>query len=117
MTDADRHAQQDQHSAEAAQPARHYVNHIALSVSLSEVRIDLGQDFPDEHSPRPQCRLVTSPVHLQRIEHSIAAALSLYRSRFGLIGEPGGWSRADGSPAADAPADTSPDLPGPEGRH
>lgn len=65
--------------------ARHYVNHIDLSFTLSEVRIDLGQEFADSDAVRSQCRLVTSPVHLRRIGREISATISHYETRFGTI--------------------------------
>lgn len=64
---------------------RHYVNHIDLAFSLSEVRINLGQDFPSEPGVRPQCRLVTSPVHLQKMEAALSRTLRNYKDRFGNI--------------------------------
>jgi hypothetical protein len=64
---------------------RYYINHIAVSFSLSEMRIDFGQNFPNENGTRPQCRLVTSPMHLQQIESQIASALQNYCSEFGAI--------------------------------
>ncbi len=82
--------------------ARHYINHIGISFSLSEVQLDLGQYFPIKMGAnRPvsdlpntglpgivaQCQLVTSPVHLQRIGGEIATALQHYRAEFGAIPE------------------------------
>ena len=65
--------------------ARHYVNHVDLSFTLSEVRIDFGQEFAESDVVRSQCRLVTSPVHLRRMGHEISATITNYESRFGII--------------------------------
>ena len=65
--------------------ARHYVNHIDLSFTLSEVRIDLGQLFGGSEPLRRQCRLITSPVHLRRMGEEISATISHYETRFGTI--------------------------------
>jgi hypothetical protein len=64
---------------------RLYVNHIQLSVTLSEMCIDLGQCFAGNPVPAAGARLVTSPVHLQRFEVQIASALRDYRAEFGAI--------------------------------
>jgi Protein of unknown function (DUF3467) len=68
-----------------ASAARHYVNHISLNFTLSEVRIDFGQLFADSNAVRSQCRLVTSPVHLRRIGQEISATITRYETRFGTI--------------------------------
>lgn len=65
--------------------ARRYVNQIDLSFSLSEVRIDFGQEFAELEQSLPQCRLITSPVHLRRIGHQISQTIDRYESRFGVI--------------------------------
>ncbi len=65
--------------------ARHYVNRIDLSISLSEVCIDFGQVFPGEAAPRAQCLLVTSPSHLRSFGRSIASVVETYEERFGTL--------------------------------
>lgn len=64
---------------------RRYVNQIELGFSLSEIRIDLSQEFPGSGSDRTQCSLVTSPVHLRRIGNAITRTIDRYESRFGAI--------------------------------
>jgi Protein of unknown function (DUF3467) len=68
-----------------ASAARHYVNHIDLHFTLSEVRIDFGQEFADSDAVRSQCNLVTSPVHLRRMGQEISATITSYETRFGAI--------------------------------
>lgn len=67
---------------------RHYVNHIDLAFSLSEVLINLGQNFRTDGGVLQQCRLVTSPVHLQHMEAVLSRTLQDYKDRFGNIIQP-----------------------------
>ena len=68
--------------------SRRYVNQIDLSLSLSEVRIDFSQNFPNEAEPKTQCRLVTSPVHLRRMGSAMLNAIRTYQRKFGVIPSP-----------------------------
>lgn len=84
MTEAEKPLNQNA-AGSTADAARHYVNHIGLNFTLSEVRIDFGQAFADSDHIRQQCRLVTSPVHLRRMGQEICATISHYETRFGSI--------------------------------
>lgn len=70
---------------EDAATARKYVNHMRLSVSLSEVLIDLGQLRPGAGDAQIEGRFVTSPDTLLGMRSKISGAIDLYQSRFGTI--------------------------------
>lgn len=69
----------------AADEARAFVNHMRLELTLSEVRIDLGQVAPGDAAPTVQGRFVTSPDYLLGIRSRISGAIDLYQARFGAI--------------------------------
>jgi hypothetical protein len=68
-----------------APPARKYFNHMQLSVSLSEVLIDLGQLRPGAEAAMVEGRFVTSPDTLLGMRRKISGAIDLYQARFGAI--------------------------------
>ena len=90
---------QDQDAADPRnEPARTYINHMRLGVSLSEVQIDVGQLSPDLEEAVIQGRFVTSPDFLLNMRSRISGAIDLYQARFGTIvdGGLGGEHRVTG---------------------
>jgi hypothetical protein len=69
--------------------ARVFINHMRLEVTLSEVRIDVGQVAPDAEEPDVKGRFVTSPDYLAGMRNRIGNAVDLYEARFGTIAEGG----------------------------
>ncbi|MDT8760264.1 DUF3467 domain-containing protein [Sphingomonas psychrotolerans] len=65
--------------------ARLYVNHLQLAVSLSDVRIDLGQLQPGSQVPTHQVRLISSPDYLLTMQREIGGAIDRYQQQFGAI--------------------------------
>jgi hypothetical protein len=66
-------------------PARTYINHMRLGISLSEVQIDVGQLSPGEEEAAIQGCFVTSPDYLLSMRSKISGAIDLYQARFGTI--------------------------------
>lgn len=66
-------------------PARTYINHMHLGVSLSEVLIDVGQLSPGEEEAVIKGRFVTSPDYLLSMRSRISGAIDTYQARFGTI--------------------------------
>jgi hypothetical protein len=64
---------------------RAYVNHIRFHLTLSEVKIDLGQVLPGNEEPVVQGRFVTSPDHLLGMRSRVSRAIDVYQERFGAI--------------------------------
>lgn len=74
----------DAANAPAAAP-RAYFNHMHLELTLSEVRLDLGQLAPGDAAPAVLGRFTTSPDYLVGMRTRIAGAIDLYQERFGAI--------------------------------
>jgi hypothetical protein len=63
---------------------RHFVNHLRLVVSLSDIRFDLALlGAPQE--PSPTWHFVTTPDHLATMHEGFAVAIDRYRARYGEI--------------------------------
>jgi hypothetical protein len=79
-------------------PDRTYINHMRLAVSLSEVRIDVGQISPGREDAAIVGRFVTSPDYLLGMRSRISGAIDQYQSKFGTIvdGGLGGEQRESG---------------------
>lgn len=73
-------------------PARHFINHLDVSLSLSEVRFDLAMVGALPGAATSVWRFVTTPDHLQTIHGDISVALDSYEARFGKI-RAGGYDR------------------------
>ncbi|MBV9931306.1 MAG: hypothetical protein JO013_10215 [Alphaproteobacteria bacterium] len=69
--------------------ARVFINHMRLEVTLSEVRIDVGQVAAGAAEPDVKGRFVTSPDYLAGMRQRIGCAVDLYETRFGAIAEGG----------------------------
>ena len=68
---------------------RVFINHMQLEVTLSEVRIDVGQLAAGAEAPDVKGRFVTSPDYLAGMRSRIGSAVDLYEARFGAIAEGG----------------------------
>jgi hypothetical protein len=64
---------------------RAYVNHIRFHLTLSEVKIDLGQVAAADAEPDVKGRFVTSPDYLLGMRNRVSRAIDLYQERFGTI--------------------------------
>ncbi len=64
---------------------RAFINHMRLDLTLSEVKIDLGQVAPQDEAPRVEGRFVTSPDYLLGMRSRISGAIDLYQETFGAI--------------------------------
>ena len=71
--------------ATASDEDRFYVNHIRFHLTLSEVRIDLGQVASASDEPVVKGRFVTSPDYLVGMRSRVSRAIDLYQERFGAI--------------------------------
>jgi hypothetical protein len=67
--------------------ARHFVNHLSVNLSLSEIRFDLATLGPRPVDATPVWRFVTTPDHMQTMQRTLDQALTSYRTRFGEIRE------------------------------
>ncbi len=75
--------------AAASKDQRVFVNHVAIDVSLSEFRIDIGQSGPGESDEDKLYRFVTTPHHFQTIQRKIDRAAGRYLAKFGPISRQG----------------------------
>lgn len=66
---------------------RHFVNHLSINLSLSEIRFDLATLGPRPVDATPVWHFVTTPDHMQTMQRTLDHALTSYRSRFGEIRE------------------------------
>lgn len=66
---------------------RHFVNHLRVNLSLSEIRFDLATLNPRPFEAAPVWRFVTTPDHIQTMHRTLEHALTRYRTRFGEIRE------------------------------
>ena len=64
---------------------RCYANDLAVEFSLSEIELRFGQRFALSEALTVHTWIVTSPVHLVTFSRAIAAAISAYESRYGVI--------------------------------
>ena len=60
-----------------------YVNHVAISFDLSEVRIDFGQISSTGTAPQITNRLVTSPANFSRFHWQFCQSMRDYLGEFG----------------------------------
>jgi len=63
---------------------RHFVNHLQLTLSLSEVRFDLAL-LGSLTQPSPVWHFATTPDHLLTMQQGFAVAVDCYRTRYGDI--------------------------------
>jgi hypothetical protein len=63
---------------------RPFVNHLQLTLSLSEVSFDLSQ-LGAASQPPPVWRFATTPDHLLTMQQGFAVAVDIYRTRYGDI--------------------------------
>lgn len=79
---------------------RHFVNHLQLTLSLSEVHFDLA--VLGSPQPLPVWRFATTPDHLLTMQQGFAVAVDTYRTRYGelrgLDADPATIRFADGYP-------------------
>ncbi|MEE9432847.1 MAG: hypothetical protein V3V15_01235 [Sphingorhabdus sp.] len=85
--------QKGEPDAASARGDRVFVNHLAVEVSLSEFRINIGQKGPGGQSDDSLYRFVTTPHHFQMIQRKVDQAADRYISEFGSISQEG---EADG---------------------
>jgi hypothetical protein len=64
---------------------RHFVNHLRINLSLSEIRFDLAVLGSRAVDATPVWRFVTTPDHMQTMQRTLDHALTSYRTRFGEI--------------------------------
>lgn len=75
----------DDLGAAGGDPLRHFVNHLRVRLSLSEIHLDLETLGGRAPEPRAMWRFVTTPDHLHTIHEDLGAAIDRYQSRFGRI--------------------------------
>lgn len=66
-------------------PVRHFVNHLRVRLSLSEIHFDLASLGHRTPNFMPLWRFVTTPDHLHLMHEDLGAAIDRYQSRFGSI--------------------------------
>ena len=87
--------------AAGSDPARHYINHLDVGLSLSEIRLDFAMLGALPGALTPVWRFVTTPDHLQTMHGDMTVALDSYRARFGTI-RAGGVDRSGDDPREDS---------------
>ena len=86
---------------------RQFVNHLQVSLSLSEFRFDLAALGDSAGSPRgpqqgaPVWRFTTAPDHMAAMYRRLGLALDTYRTRYTAIEGPP--DNDDDAPATEAP--------------
>jgi hypothetical protein len=65
---------------------RHFVNHLRLALSLSEIRFDLAW-LGAPQPPLPAWYFITTPDHLLSMYRGFGVAIEKYRTRYGDIGD------------------------------
>ncbi|MCJ2186485.1 hypothetical protein [Novosphingobium beihaiensis] len=68
--------------------ARHYVNALAVRVSLSAIRFDLAALGAHEDDAEQFWRFVTTPSRLCSFHAGLGKAIDSYRTQFGEISSP-----------------------------
>lgn len=84
---ANRNGLPDEPSAAEREAMRHFVNHLRIDLSLSQIHFDLATLGPRPIDATPVWRFVTTPDHMQTMQRTLEHALANYRTRFGEIRE------------------------------
>lgn len=66
-------------------PAVHFVNHLQVRLSLSDVRFDLSRHGADDGLLGALWRFATTPDHLVTMHNGLGVAIDSYRARYGEI--------------------------------
>lgn len=70
-------------------PPRHFVNHMRVGLSLSDIHLDLATTGATTGARAIEApalwRFVTTPDHLHTMHEDLGAAIDRYQSRFGRI--------------------------------
>lgn len=75
----------DRQGATDGGPARHFVNHMRVGLSLSEIHLDLASTGARSADAPALWRFVTTPDHLHLMHEDLGAAIDRYQSSFGRI--------------------------------
>lgn len=75
----------DDFGATDGDPLRHFVNHLRVRLSLSDIHLDLTTTGAALGPAPAFWRFVTTPDHLHTMHEDLGAAIDRYQSRFGRI--------------------------------